>query len=271
MSQKKQLTISEFSRLTGIKRENLRFYDRIGLLSPEERGDNNYRYYSRHQLNTAYLISNLRWIGMGIEEIKQYSAHRTPEKSLALFARQDARLQAEIDRLQETRRIMKLHSDMVREALSHGDNALFLEEKAREPIFLCPPTPPHLDGAEAENLSYEYAEEQGVNLSYPLGARLPQQRLETGEPASLRYYFKAENHGNAWKPDGLYAVAYGRYDPWHSEPLYRRLLEFIRTQDLCICGDAYEEYPLSDVSVQLPEHYGIRVEIPVLKAEDRDG
>ena len=45
MSQKKQLSILEFSRLTGIKRENLRFYDRIGLLSPEARGENGYRYY----------------------------------------------------------------------------------------------------------------------------------------------------------------------------------------------------------------------------------
>ena len=35
MSQKKQLSILEFSRLTGISRDNLRFYDRIGLLKPE--------------------------------------------------------------------------------------------------------------------------------------------------------------------------------------------------------------------------------------------
>ena len=38
MSQKKQLSILEFSRLTGITRDNLRFYDRIGLLKPEIRG-----------------------------------------------------------------------------------------------------------------------------------------------------------------------------------------------------------------------------------------
>ncbi len=31
MNQKKKLSILEFSRLTGISRDNLRFYDRIGL------------------------------------------------------------------------------------------------------------------------------------------------------------------------------------------------------------------------------------------------
>ena len=40
MNQKKQLSILEFSRLTGISRDNLRFYDRIGLLCPEQRGEN---------------------------------------------------------------------------------------------------------------------------------------------------------------------------------------------------------------------------------------
>lgn len=38
MNQKKKLSILEFSRLTGISRDNLRFYDRIGLLCPEQRG-----------------------------------------------------------------------------------------------------------------------------------------------------------------------------------------------------------------------------------------
>lgn len=267
MSQKKQLSILEFSRLTGIKRENLRFYDRIGLLCPETRGENRYRYYSRHQLSTAYLISSLRWIGMSIEEIKQYSASRTPETSLELFARQDARIQAEIERLQETRLIMSLHADLVHAALSHEDQSPFLQVREEEPLFLCPPVPDHLGEDEGEMFSYDYAEAQGVNLGYPLGARLAQRCLETGEKGgAIRYYFKAAAHENARKPAGRYAVIYGRCDPWHSEHLYRQLLAFIRAQGLRICGDGYEEYPLSDLSVQLPEHYGIRIEIPV--AED---
>ncbi|MDB2120430.1 MerR family DNA-binding transcriptional regulator [Clostridium paraputrificum] len=36
------MQIKEFSALTGIKRENLRYYDQIGLLSPEFRGKNGY-------------------------------------------------------------------------------------------------------------------------------------------------------------------------------------------------------------------------------------
>ena len=68
MGQKKNLSILEYSRLTGIKRDNLRFYDRIGLLKPEIRGENGYRYYTRRQLSSAYLISGLRLLGVHSHE-----------------------------------------------------------------------------------------------------------------------------------------------------------------------------------------------------------
>lgn len=141
MNQKKQLSILEFSRLTGISRDNLRFYDRIGLLCPEQRGENNYRYYARSQLNSAYLISSLRLLEVGLEDIRRYSAGRTPERMLAFFAQQEERIQAEIARLRETSEIMKLRASLAQEALAHAEGAYLLEERPRERIFLCPPGP----------------------------------------------------------------------------------------------------------------------------------
>lgn len=266
MNQKKQLTIMEFSRLTGIKRENLRFYDRIGLLTPSARGENNYRYYSRHQLGEAYLISDLRGLGVGIEDIKQYAAGRTPEKTLALFAQQEVRIQEEIRQLRETSLIMRMHSNTVRETLLHSENAPFLEEKKREPIFLCPPIPADMDDDEGGIFSYDYAELNGINLGFPQGTLIARERLDSSTATSgNRYYFKVGSGGNACKMSGLYAVAHGRYDPRRREPLYLRLLDFIKDQGLCICGDAYEEYPLTDTAVQNKGQFCVRVEIPVAR------
>lgn len=138
MNQKKQLSILEFSRLTGISRDNLRFYDRIGLLCPEQRGENNYRYYARSQLNSAYLISSLRLLEVGLEDIRRYSTGRTPERMLAFFAQQEERIQAEIARLRETSEIMKLRASLAREALAHADGEVLVEERPRERIFSVP-------------------------------------------------------------------------------------------------------------------------------------
>lgn len=264
MNQKNYMPIREFSRLTGIKRENLRFYDQIGLLSPEVRGENNYRYYSRRQLNTAYLVSDLRELGVSLEEIKRYSSQRTPTTMLSLFEAQDKHIRAEMDRLRDMREIMRLRAEMAREALKRGDDALLMEDKAPEPIFLCPPLPRSLSGDEGGIFSYDYAAAHGVNLGYPMGVTISHDDFVLGDTAPvLRYFFKVRRGSNAWKPGGKYAVAYGRCDVWQSDCVYRRLLEFIRAQGLRPHGDAWEEVLLDEMSVQDPTKFCIRVDVRV--------
>lgn len=266
MNQKKHLSILEFSRLTGIKRENLRFYDRIGLLSPEMRGENGYRYYARRQLSAAYLIGSLRLLGVGLDDIRQYSANRTPEKMLTLFARQEESIQAEMARLRETSEIMKLYASMAREALRHEEEELLLEKRTRERIFLCPPIPAGVNEEDGEISAYEYANAHGMNLGYPLGILITQEtfHLEASSP-SYQYYFKTGKKGNAWKPAGLYAVAYGRGDPYQSEMIHQHLVSFIGEQRLTTVGGAYAEFLLDELAVPDTEQYCIRVEVPVTR------
>lgn len=47
---------------------------------------------------------------------------------LGLFAEQEAKIQAEIKKLQETSEILKLYADMAREGLRHADGELTLEQ-----------------------------------------------------------------------------------------------------------------------------------------------
>lgn len=271
MSERNKLTIKEFARLTGIKRDNLRFYDRIGLLSPETRGDqNNYRYYSKYQVNTAYLISTLRGLGVSIDTVKKYVACFTPESTLTLFEEQDAYIQAEIQKLQETRLLLGIYADMLQEVIEHGKESLFLEMKENEePIFLCPAIPDDMDGDEVLIFAYEYAEKQGINLGLPCGTIVPKRKLGTsGVETGGCGYFKLDSHtmvrANASKPAGLYAVIYGKCDIWKIEPLYKRLLTFIKKEGLMVAGDAYEEYPLGVSASEFNEGC-TRIEIPVIK------
>lgn len=263
MKAKKQLSILEFSRLTGINRDNLRYYDRIGLLSPENRGDNRYRYYSRHQLNTAYLIMSLRGMGVGIEEIKQFVKDRTPEKTIALYDKQDALIQEKIKQLNEVREIMKMYLDMMKEALAHKENVPFLENKDIESIFLCPPIPLDMNEDEGGIFSYEQAELSGINSDFPMGITFcyDEEKIMTMSTDD-RYYFKVVHNGNEMKPSGQYAVIYGWVDPFHPSKLYKKLWDYIQQNNLQICGNIYEEYPLDDFSKKETNNY-VRIEVPV--------
>ena len=173
----------------------------------------------------------------------------------------------EIARLRETSEIMKLYTDMAKEASRHSGGGFLVEEKRRERIFLCPPIKAGMSEDEGEIFSFEYANRHGINLGYPMGIMISQENLlsVTARP-NYQYYFKRVKQGNAWKPAGLYAVAYGESEAAGSAEFFQQLLDFIRAQDLEVVGNAYGEYLLDELAVQEPEHRCGRIEIPVKPA-----
>lgn len=263
MKDQAYMPISEFSRLTGIKRENLRYYDQIGLLSPECRGENGYRYYTQRQLSTAYLIYSLRELGISIEEIKKYIDRRTPQKMFSLFNSQKEYILKEMKKLERTLEIMELYVDMAEDALKYEENSINIEYKKKEPIFLGPIISP--DSIDDSVIAlYDYAATKGIDLGYPFGTIVSIENIDSEKSLSvLQHYFKIESDHNSYKPEGKYAVLYGKCAYAESDNLYENLLRFIRENKLRICGHAYEEYPLNELSTKDDNQYCVKIEIMV--------
>lgn len=263
MKDKSYMPIKEFSRLTGIKRENLRYYDQIGLFSPEFRGENGYRYYTRSQLTTAYLIISLREIGISIDEIKKYIDIRTPEQMFSLFSAQKKHILTEIKKLKRILEIMQLYVDMAEDAIKYEENSINVEYKKKEPIFLGPILPNNPPDDSTISF-YDFAAENGIDVGYPLGAIINTKSIESGEPLLvMHYYFKVENDQNSYKPEGKYAVFYGRCAYGESDNLYEKLFTFIKENNLRICSNAYEEYPLNELTTKDEKQYCVKIEIMV--------
>lgn len=263
MKDKSNMQIKEFSALTGIKRENLRYYDQIGLLSPEFRGKNGYRYYTRSQLTTAYLIISPRELGIGIDEIKRYIDIRTPEEMFSLFSSQKQHILTEIKKLKRILEVMQLYVDMAEDAIKYTENSINIEYKKKEPIFLGPIiSNDSLD--EAAISFYNFAAENGIDIGYPLGAIINKKDIENKNPLyATQYYFKAMHDQNSYKPEGKYAVFYGRCAYGESDYLYEKLYKFIDKNNLRMCSDAYEEYPLNELSTKDENQYCVKIEIMV--------
>lgn len=78
--------IGEVSQITGISRDTLHFYDKIGLLCPDcvEQG-NRYRYYSRWNLWQLDIITACRKLNIPLEKVKQILSLRDNEKIIGLL------------------------------------------------------------------------------------------------------------------------------------------------------------------------------------------
>ena len=73
---KKHYSINEVSKLLGIPKDTLRYYDRISIVSPS-RGHNSYRVYSKDDLVHLMNIQIMQYADFSLAEIKgKFQFHR---------------------------------------------------------------------------------------------------------------------------------------------------------------------------------------------------
>lgn len=65
------MNIKQAENLTGVTRQNIRFYEKQGLLSPERNAQNDYREYTQKDIETLKWIRALRMLDMPLEDIRQ--------------------------------------------------------------------------------------------------------------------------------------------------------------------------------------------------------
>lgn len=69
--EKKRYTVGEVSKLCNISKKALRFYDQIGVLSPDEiSAENGYRYYSHETLLLVPVVKYYKQMGFKLEEMQ---------------------------------------------------------------------------------------------------------------------------------------------------------------------------------------------------------
>lgn len=94
------LTIGEVSKSTSIPISTLRYYDKVGLLSPAFKNEEtNYRYYTPKQIFVLKIINHMRNMGFSIEYIKSHFENMSYNHTLELFENVIAETKLEIKRL----------------------------------------------------------------------------------------------------------------------------------------------------------------------------
>ncbi|MGX6592288.1 MerR family transcriptional regulator [Cetobacterium ceti] len=96
---KKYYKIGEISKLYKISSDILRHYEKIGLISPDYKGDNGYRYYSKKQIWKLNNIRNLRSLGVGLNEIKEFLNERNIKSTKNVIDYQLKEIEKSIEQL----------------------------------------------------------------------------------------------------------------------------------------------------------------------------
>lgn len=105
------LTIGEFSRLGRVSPRMLRHYDALGLLCPEQVGENGYRYYRQEQLSRLLRIQRLQRYGFRLSEVGELLAL---DDEVLLPRLHRRRLDAHYEIYQMQERLRELEADILR-------------------------------------------------------------------------------------------------------------------------------------------------------------
>jgi DNA-binding transcriptional MerR regulator len=261
-------SVSKFAKFSRTTRDTLHYYDKLGLLSPIIRGENNnYRYYSSDQLTVANVIRTLQESGMSLAEIKKLRDNRSPESIAEMLGNQLGWIDGKIGELIQTRRLLSTLQKTIHSASNIDERAIAIQYLPEEAIILGEPN--DYSGGRDEydalldfyqNMESRYLD---VDLNYSVWGFFPEERLKRGDwNMPERYYFHNPK-GRDKRPAAHYAIGYTRAGYGRGDALYRRLVEYIDVSGFEICGGAYEEYPLNEICVSDDENYLMRVLIAV--------
>ncbi|MCL2707879.1 MAG: MerR family transcriptional regulator [Defluviitaleaceae bacterium] len=260
-------TISEFARFTRTTRDTLLHYDRIGLLSPNKRGENNYRMYSSDQLAVVNVIRTMQRLGMQLSEVKTLKDNRNPAFTEQFFAKQVKNIDEKIDEWVCAKKLLLTLQETIHEASGADENELTIKFMPEQAIALGEPNDygRGRDDYDALISFYHHMQKKHphMDMNYPVWAIFKRERILRGDwKWPDRYYFY-NPEGTERKPASLYAIGYARGGYGQSDGLYERLLAYVNNSGFCVSGDAFEEYPQNEVCIADSKSYLIRVMIAV--------
>src|ERR1700689_680582 len=107
------LTIQDVSRRSGLNEPTLRYYEEIGLIGPIARDPSSgHRRYREEEVDTLQVLSFLRALGVGIEEMRTYQANR--ELGHAKAAEQRDLLLMHAERVEAEIETLRIHLEYLR-------------------------------------------------------------------------------------------------------------------------------------------------------------
>jgi len=263
----KLFSVGDFAKFSRTTRDTLHHYDKIGLLSPQTRGENNYRYYFGGQLAIVNVIRTLQELGLSLAEIKILIDNRTPENIDEIFTHQIEKIDKKIDDWVCARKLLFTLQKSIHSVLNVDEDIITIQFLSAEAIILGDLN----DYSRGRNdydalLTFYHSMNEkypNLDLNYPVWGFFLEDRIKRGDwHWPDRYYFyNPEGHDK--RPASLYAVGYTRGGYGQCGGAYNRIIDFIERNDFEICGDAYEEYPLNEVCIYDDNNYLIRIMIAV--------
>lgn len=282
MGEKTYYSIGQVSNICKIPIKTLRYYDEIELLIPNVRKEtSNYRYYSKEQLITAFMIRQLRALGFNLKNIKDIISQNKMECYIDSIR---GRLKEIDEEMAQLERIRKENESLLGR-LSEGKDYLNSKSKNDE-LFFQIETIPEIRLLSSRSIIKSYRnEEVSLERWIAINEDALANGLEINGPIYVTFYTEmfgqffekdcdiefaiqvAEDssaNDNIRKFGGFKAatVVYkGNYE--NIFKTYIALKRWIDENNYEVCGNVTEEFLISPIDTRNDDEHVTKIIVPV--------
>ena len=201
------MNIKQAEQLSGVQKQNIRFYEREGLIHPRRNPENDYREYGPEDIRTLKLIRTMRMLDMPLDQLKQMllgtvSLREAVDAQQVRLSDQVKQLSAAIRFCQELREIPDLDKLDVDEMLRRMEapenqrslSRTWLEDYRKvvlaehEKVFTFIPEDSVTNAQEFSNALFAYANENKLDLVITKESMYPEFTINGIEYTAERFY-----------------------------------------------------------------------------------
>ena len=253
-----QLSIHEFSKLSGVDATTLRYWDSIGIFTPITRNpETNYRYYSTVQLLALNFVTTLSDLEIPLKTIAELREERDPEKLLALLEKQEMRMDMEMRALRLRYSIIHARRELINSGVKVDVGELSVRSMDAKSMILWPRNE-YREGDSfidplAANLSQTGSAR--INLSFPVGGYHDSIESFINAPSLPDHFISIDPVGAHTRHEGDYLTGYacGYYADMGDLP--ERMAAYAKKNSLSVTGPVYTIYLREEISTKDPSHY----------------
>lgn len=268
-------TTGEFADICGVKKQTFFHYDEIGLLKPEYRDHNGYRYYSIQQAEVFSVIEILKDIDMSLAEIKDFLQGKSPEELIELFITKEEELKQKIANMQQTRKIIQNKKEQIEEALQLDFDQLSIEEMEAEYYLLSNCILNSSDKAFTKHVMsfIKYTKQEELDIGYPIGGLVRKEQIELGDYWNYAHLYMRVDRRDLpetfIKTAGKYMVGYHQGSYLTITNTYKKMHDYLDRKGYHMSGYSFEEYIMDEISVSGEDNYVTKIMIQIEKNKPR--
>ena len=201
------MNIKAAEELSGVSRQNIRFYEREGLLNPDRNPENDYREYQQEHIETLKMIRVMRMLDMPLDQIKlvlegSISPAKAAKEQRQKLKAQQEQLSAAIRFCEEWSAFQTMEAVNVDEMISRmesSENVQGLFQKwvedyrkvalaEEKKLFTFIPDQAVTDPREFTEALFAYAEKNSLNLVITKESMYPELTIDGIEYTAERVY-----------------------------------------------------------------------------------